>query len=166
MAPIHKDHREEDASEPDTRRIDVKPLVLGSLDPARIQISFDHRSDTLLIHLFGRDRDTISVPVAKYLYVLVDPETEQVIGVHIEGFLAQAVKDVPAAIALLDFAELRGISPAEVRVLRARSGADQPLRTTDSPTLCQTIQERRRDAVISFIAAERERWNLPFLPAA
>jgi hypothetical protein len=162
MAVMQEEDLRGDGSGRNRHQTDPKPVDLADLDPARIQISFDRRSDTLLIHLFGRDRDTISVPVAKYLYVLVDPETEQVIGVHIEGFLAQAVKDVPAAIALLDFAELRGISPAEVRAL----SADQPLRTTDSPTMCQTIQERRRDAVISFIAAEQARWNLPFLPAA
>jgi hypothetical protein len=166
MALNRDDDRADDAHVWGRKKVDFKPLDLRSVNPSWIEISFDRRSDTLLIHLFGRDRDSISVPIAKYLYLLVDPETKQVIGLHIEGFLAQAVNDVPAAIALLDFAELRGISPAEVRVLRARSGADQPLRTMDSPTLCQTIQERRRDAVISFIAAERERWNLPFLPAA
>ena len=165
MALIRDDDRNGPGGARGTRRIDPKPLALSSLDPARIQISFDRRSDTLLIHLFGRDRDTISVPVAKYLYILVDPETQQVVGLHIEGFLAQAVKDIPDSIVLLDFAELRGISPAEVRLFGAQSDGLPPL-NRDDRTMPQVIQQRRREAIVSFIAAEQARWELPFLPAA
>jgi hypothetical protein len=166
MALNRDDDRADDAHVWGRKKVDFKPLDLRSVNPSWIEISFDRRSDTLLIHLFGRDRDSISVPIAKYLYLLVDPETEQVIGLHIEGFLAQAVKDVPAAIALLDFAELRGITPAEVRLLGTQPGGELPLLTMDPSSMLQTIQERRRDAIVSFIAAEQARWNLPFLPAA
>ncbi|MDQ3226609.1 MAG: hypothetical protein M3Q50_08275, partial [Chloroflexota bacterium] len=94
------------------RQIDPKPFRRQDIDPAKIVVSYDRRSDTLLIHLFGRGHSTISVPVAKYLYVMVTPDTETIVGFHIEGFLAQAVNENPEAIALLDYAELRGITPA------------------------------------------------------
>ncbi len=100
------------------REIHSKPIRLDTIDPEKAVVSFDRRSDTLLIHLFGRGRGLVSVPVGNYLYVMVDPDTEETIGFHVEGFLSQAIKDIPEAIDLLDYAELRGISPAEVRELQ------------------------------------------------
>ena len=74
------------------RHIDPKPFRREDIDPAKIVVSYDRRSDTLLIHLFGRGLETISVPVAKYLYVMVTPDTETVVGFHIEGFLGKRSK--------------------------------------------------------------------------
>jgi hypothetical protein len=99
------------------REIHPKPIRLEEIDPEMVVVSFDKRSDTLLIHLFGRGRGSVSVPVWTYLYVMVDPGTEETTSFHVEGFLDQALKDVPEAIELLDYAELRGITPAEVREL-------------------------------------------------
>ena len=65
------------------RQIDPKPFRREDIDPAKVVVGYDRRSDTLLIHLFGRGRDTISVPVAKYLYVMVAPDTETIVGFHI-----------------------------------------------------------------------------------
>jgi hypothetical protein len=144
------------------RQIHPKPFRWEDIDPAKIVVSYDRRSDTLLIHLFGRGLDTISVPVEKYLYLMVTPDTETIVGFHIEGFLAQAVKDVPDSIMLLDYAELRGIIPAEVKALqRAPRGAVQEL---NGSWPASWLQDARRRAVASFIDAERSRWDLPFVP--
>jgi hypothetical protein len=147
------------------RGIHPKPIRLEEIDPERVVVSFDRRSDTLLIHLFGR-RGSVSVPVANYLYVMVDPDTEETIGFPVEGFLGQAIKDVPEAIELLDYAELRGITPAEVRVLQRetlKAGHRHP--TNSSATNGMSVSEHRHAAVASFINAERARWNLAFVPA-
>jgi hypothetical protein len=129
-------------------------------------VSYDRRSDTLLIHLFGRGRDTISVPVAKYLYVMVAPDTETIVGFHIEGFLAQAVKDTPEAITLLDYAELRGTTPADVRALqRTTLGVRNRILGYFRGLMTKSVQAQRTRAVAAFIDAERSRWDLSFVPA-
>ncbi len=148
-----------------SREIHPKPIRLEEIDPETVVVSFDRRSDTLLIHLFGR-RGSVSVPVANYLYVMVDPDTEETIGFHVEGFLGQAIKDVPEAIELLDYAELRGITPAEVRELRRETLGVGDRRTENWPaTNGERVPERRKQAVDAFIAAERARLDLSFVPA-
>jgi hypothetical protein len=148
------------------RQIHPQPFRREDIDPTKIVVSYDRRSDTLLIHLFGRGRDTISVPVAKYLYVMVAPDTETILGFHIEGFLAQAVKDTPEAIILLDYAELRGITPAEVRALqRSTLGVRHQLVARLREVLAESVQAQRTQAVAAFIDAERSRWDLSFVPA-
>lgn len=114
--------------EPLLCRMEPRPFLWDDVDSAQIAIAYDRLSDTLLIHLFGRRRPSVSVPADRYLYALVDPESEQIIGIHIEGFLAQAVKEHPDEISALDHAELRGITPFEVRALqRELLGSWQPL---------------------------------------
>ncbi|MCA9879078.1 MAG: hypothetical protein KC442_14905 [Thermomicrobiales bacterium] len=100
--------------EPVLRQIQPRPFRWDDVDPGKIAIAYDRPSDTLLIHLFGRGRPAVSVLVDRYLYALADPESDQIVGIHIEGFLAQAVKEHPQEIAVLDHAKLRGITPVEV----------------------------------------------------
>lgn len=148
------------------REFHPQPFRPEDIDPAKVVVSYDRPSDTLLIHLFGRGLATVSVPVGRYLYLMVTPDTETIVGFHIEGFLGQAVKDNPAAIDLLEYAELRGITPAEVRKLRwetPRNGrrADSALRKSPATS----VQEERIQAVSTFIEAERSRWDLSVVPA-
>jgi hypothetical protein len=145
------------------REIHPKPFRPEDIDPARIVVSFDRRSDTLLIHLFGRGIETISVPIGKYLYVMVTPDTETIVGFHVEGFLAQATKDVPEAIDLLDYAELRGITAAEVRALRNEAREAKPPFNGRMPATW--LPDERKRAVASFIDAERTRIDLSFVPS-
>ncbi len=153
--------------EPVIRRLRPKPLDIRSVDPSRVLISYDRRSDTLLMHLFGRDRDSVSVQSIGNRYWLVDPETEEVVGFHIEAFLARAVKDIPELIALLDYAELRGITPAEVRALRSGAlGLGQRLATWVRSAYVRTPQERKRRLVSSFMDTERARLSPTFVPAS
>jgi hypothetical protein len=147
------------------RQIEPKPFRREAIDPAMIAVSYDRRSDTLLIHLFGRGLSTISVPVGKYLYLMVTPDSEMIVGFHVEGFLKQAVNDLPDAINLLDYAELRGITAAEVRALqRTTLGLPRQLIACLRPTTASPLQQRTR-AVSAFIDAVRSRWNLSFVPA-
>src|SRR3712207_3966934 len=111
----------ESVAEPVLRHIDPKPFRWDAVDPNKAVLSYDRPSDTLLVHLAGRGRPSISVPVDRYLYVMVDPDTEEVIGIHIEGFLAQAVKEHPRQIDILDYGALRGITSGEVRALQTKT---------------------------------------------
>lgn len=152
--------------EPVIRQLHPRPPKPGEVDPSKVMVSYDRRSDTLLIHLFGRDRSSVSVQVAPYVYLLTDPETEALVGFHVEGFLAQAVKDVPAAIDILDHAELRGITPTEVRALRSSTlGNRQRFVAWLRTAFARGPQERKRRSVAAFLEAERTRWGLPAVPA-
>jgi hypothetical protein len=152
--------------EPVIRGLEPKPLDLHDLDLSQAVVSYDHRSDTLLIHMFGRHRDSVSVQRDRGLYFLVDPRSEEIVGFHLEGFLAHRVKNEPELIDLLDFAELRGITPAEVRAVRRRSlGVRQRLATWVRSLLVPSLQERKRLAVSSFVGGDRTRLGSPLRPA-
>ncbi len=148
------------------RQIEPKPFRWEDIDQARIVVSIDRRSDTLLIHLFGRGQETISIPVGNHLYALVTLETETTVGFQIDGFLAQAVKDVPGSITLLDFTELRAITPAEGWELQRETlGVKRSLARWRSG-LSESVEEQKMRAVAAFIETERSRWDLRFLPSA
>lgn len=143
------------------REIHPKPIRLDEIDPENVVISFDRRSDTLLIHLFGRGRGSVSVPVSDYLYLMVDPDTEETLGIHVEGFLSQAVKDVPKAIELLDYSELRGITAADVSELHQTvHGGTSRSMTHLRATNGNIVPEKRMEAIATFIGAERSRSDL------
>lgn len=148
------------------REIHPKPIRLEEIDPEKVVVSFDLRSDALLIHFFGRGRGSVSVPLGNYLYVMVDPDTEETTGFHVEGFLSQAIKDVPEAIELLDYAELRGITPAEVQELQRETLGVGHRRFENWPaTNGKSVPEQRKQAIASFIHAVRARLDLSFVPA-
>jgi hypothetical protein len=133
-----------------------KPFDPATIDPENVSVSYDRQSDTLIIALFGSDLATISVPVGKYLYLMVTPDTETIVGFHVEGFLRAAVKDEPSSIELLDYAELRGITPTEVWALQRQ--------ILGEAGLSRNMIERRKAAVASFIDAERSRFELHCVP--
>ena len=96
---------------------------------------------------------------------MVTPDTEVIVGFHIEGFLGLAVKENPAALDLLDYAELRGITPAEVRELQ-REASVTGRRTVAKfrGTPVPGVPEERMQAVAAFVDAEHSRWSLLFVP--
>lgn len=150
----------ETVDEPVLRALKPKPLQWDSVDSAQIAISYDHPSDTLLIHLFGRGRQTVSVPVDCYLYALVDPETEKTLGIHIEGFLTQAVKEHPDEIVLLDHAELWGNTPIEVRELqREILGSWRSLPGHVNVVYAPETPPDRKGAVLLLLQAEHPKWR-------
>lgn len=151
----------ESVEEPILRQIEPKPFRWDAIDAEKVVISYDRRSDTLLVHLFGQGRSSISVPVERYLYAMVDPESEQSISVRIEGFLSQAVKEHPWEIMLLDYAELRGITPIEVRAMQ-RKEASAWRKWNHSGQRLPTKQE----IVARMLAAEKMNWGISGTSAA
>lgn len=157
----------ESVAEPVLRQIHPKPLSWDTVDPEKVVIRYDRPSDTLLVHLFGRGRSSISVPVDRYLYVMVDPDTEGIIGIHIEGFLSQAVKEHPRNIDILDYAELRGMTPGEVRALQRETlGIRRQLVGLLRSALIRTAPNDKAQAVSLLFEAEPDRWRLLGIPAA
>lgn len=144
---------------PTIRRIRPRPLDLASVDPAEVVIGYDRRSDTLLVHFFGLGHASVSVQVAPYLSLLTDPDTEEIVGLHVEGYLAAAVGDSPEAIELLDHAELRGITREEVGELRRDLPNPRRGRTARSwwPASSKAHARKQR-AIATFIAVGRDRW--------
>jgi hypothetical protein len=157
-------HDIESGDEPVLREFHPKPVTWETVDPTRVLIRYDRPSDTLLMHLFGRDRSSVSVPIDRYLYVMVDPGTEETIGVHIEGFLAQAVKEHPRHIDLLDYAELRGLTMADVRELQ-RPGAGLWHQLAWA-TFARNTPDRRTRAISSFLGDTLEPRGLLAVAAA
>jgi len=154
------------AEEPTIRRFRPKPTEASKVDPTKVVVSYDRPSDTLMIHLFGRQRDSVSVQAARNIYVLADPDTEEVVGVHVEGFLARMVRDAPEAIDILEHAELRGITPMEVRSLRSEAlGRRQRLAAWLRSAHVRAPQERKRRALFSFLDPERSGLGSPAIPA-
>lgn len=130
------------------------------VDSDSIVIAFDRLSDTLLIHLFGRGQPSVSVPVDRDLYALVDTESKHIVGIHIEGFLAQAVKEHPDEILLLDHAELRGITPIEVRALqRDVLGSWQSLPGHINAVSAQETPPDKKGAVLLLLHTEHPKWR-------
>jgi hypothetical protein len=160
-------HELESVEEPVLRQFRPKPLRWDEVDPETMVISYDRRSDTLLVHLFGRRRPSVSVPIRRYLYAMVDPDSEEIIGIHIEGFLSQAVREHPQEITLLDYAERRGITLAEVRELqRGALGIWRPLIVQLRAALASASAIDKMKAVSLLLDAEDVRWSLSGIPAA
>lgn len=97
-------------------------LPTEAMDPDRFVVTYDRLSDTMYVHFFDRSPPAVSFPLntgeSDYLYLRGDVETGQVVGFQIEDFLSYAVDRHPGLVDLLDMAELRGITPAEVAEVR------------------------------------------------
>jgi hypothetical protein len=102
------------------------PSLIDRVDPSKVIFSYDHDSDTLMIHLAGRGRPGVSLPVAQGWMVRLDRETDEVIGVQIEGVLARAARTYPTLLGVLDLAELRGITLDEIDLVRREVAAPSP----------------------------------------
>ena len=98
------------------RSIQPKLPVFSDLDWRQFRLDFDRLSDTLYWDFYGEPRPAISYPLTDHVLYSVDPETEAVVGLQIDGFLAHVVYVVPA---FLELADLIGLTPAEVAEIRA-----------------------------------------------
>ncbi|MBA2277960.1 MAG: hypothetical protein H0W06_09390 [Chloroflexia bacterium] len=99
-----------------TRTFQPRWPKLSELDADRLVLDFDHESDTLLLHFYDEIRPSISVPLDDHYLALVDPVTEEVVGIQMEGFLAQVAFELPS---VLDLADVIGLSPDERQRLQA-----------------------------------------------
>lgn len=91
---------------------------LDGINVQAITMTYDALSDTFLLHLFGRDVPSVAIYGGGYWYWLVNPDTEACVGVQIEEFVEQAIQDHPDVIDALKFAELRGLTIAEINERR------------------------------------------------
>ena len=96
----------------------IAPPKLDQLDARSVDVSYDAPSDTLLVHLFGREAPSVAVYDGDYWFWLVNPDTEEVVGVQVEEFLSSAVVDHPYLVQALEFAELRGLTMDNVQTIR------------------------------------------------
>ena len=106
----------------DQYRMELASLI-ERVDPSKVVFSYDHESDTLVIHLHGRGRPGVSIPVAQGWMLRLDSETDELIGVQIEGVLIRAARAHPPLLDVLDLAELRGITPDEIDRVRREVAA-------------------------------------------
>lgn len=115
-----------------TRNITIPNIE--SLDAGDLTFEYDERSDSLFIYLARPGTPGVSVALDEHLLFRVDPNSEELIGIEIEGFLTSAVQKDPR---LLAFAEVAGIS--EQVMDRWRSSGD--LRSVEAKAVRQLIEE-------------------------
>jgi hypothetical protein len=94
--------------------------AFDAIDPATIVLSYDRRSDSLMVHFGERGTPYVAVESGEWTYVLVDPDTETVIGLRFDAFLDRVVPQYPEYVRLLEISELRGITTTEVLALRRK----------------------------------------------
>lgn len=80
------------------------------------RMSYDRNSDTLFMRFPGGHRPTFNMRAKGCVDLLVDLNTNEVVGLEIQTFLLRAVREYPPLINALDAAELRGITPDEVQL--------------------------------------------------
>jgi hypothetical protein len=112
-----------------TERRVIRPRLpsVAEVDWHACSFDYDRLSDTLYWDFSGESRAAISVPVDDHLLFSVDPETEEVVGFQVDGFLAAAVYAFPP---LLDLADRIGLEAAEVAAIRAKLDPDVRSRST------------------------------------
>lgn len=112
-------------------------------DAKDLVITYDRSSDTMVVDLFARRRPGVDVPVNDSLSLLVDLETEEVIGHLVPHFLEQAMQKAPHILSLLlaTNAHLTGITRDEVIALRNHGMDGVPTTTTPQPTAAAILEE-------------------------
>ena len=87
--------------------------ALDAIDAAQIVLSYDRRSDSLIVHFFERGAPYVAVESGEWTYLLVDPETE----------LVTTMSPVPAAIMYFNAAWIvRTTPPTLVSMRRSNCG--------------------------------------------
>ncbi len=110
---------------------DVRVFHPKMPDPATLpmgqaRFTYDGPSDTLFIDFYGASLPAVSVVAPSkegdrdYLYMRVDPETEQVVGAQVEAFLSYVVGLFPDLAAVLVIADFYDVPDREANRLRLR----------------------------------------------
>ena len=102
---------------------DVEPILpRWTTTPAELAraglLSYDRTVDTLFVLPRGTYRGGAAVQVGADRYAIVDLETHVVVAMMVEAFLTRVVKTVPALFEELERAELREITPEQIRERR------------------------------------------------
>ena len=107
--------------------------ALQAQDPEKAVISYDYDSDELMIRFGGSNQPGVGRLLGDGWLLRVDRETDEPIGVQIEGFLARTAPRHPHLLSLLDLSDLRGITVEELAIERRRivgTSRDQVIRET------------------------------------
>jgi hypothetical protein len=107
--------------EPEIRQYRIQVPDSFTFSRPQSELVYDRPSDTMLVLFYGRYRVSFVDYVVGDYAVLLDINTDELVGLQIEDFLFSAVKDQPSLITLLDHAELLGMTVAEVRDERQRA---------------------------------------------
>lgn len=119
---------------------------MRSLHPDRVRFTYDRPTDTLFTDLFGEARPAASDPVElgdrDFVFLRLDVETGDVVGLQIEGFLSYAVDQHPELVDALPEAEVVGLEPEEATRLRQHL----PPESSDHPNRAELIDRMVRPA--------------------
>lgn len=66
--------------------IQVNPLNMDTIDPAKLWVHYDDEADSLVIYLTGVPVRAVSVLLDEDTYAKVDPQTGEIAGFHIEAW--------------------------------------------------------------------------------
>ena len=94
--------------------------MLRAQDPEKAIISYDYDSDELMIRFGGSNRPGVGRLLGEGWLLRLDRETDEPIGLQIEGFLARTAPRHPHLLSLLDLADLRGITIEALALERRR----------------------------------------------
>ncbi len=83
-------------------------------------LSYDRTVDSLFVKPRGAYRGGVSVLVGDDRYAIVDQESHVVVAMMVEAFLTRVVKEVPALFDEIERAQLREITPEQIREQRLR----------------------------------------------
>lgn len=130
------------AVEHDTRSVRPTWPMIERLPNRQIRFSYDRPTDTLFVDFYGRARPASSEPLDNgdrdYLFLRVDPVSQEVVGLQIEEFLAYAVGRHPEFVAALEIAQLddRDAEAADLR----RWAREQACGPADAHALISTVE--------------------------
>lgn len=133
---------------------ELKPRALSieAIDFSVVVVSYDRDSDTLFVHLFGRGRPSISMVAGDDSYVLVDPDTEEIVGFQIEHVLTSVEQRDHALLALLDVADLRGIGKDDIEEIRREMlGSDRRSSFSLGQHPGDTRSQKRREIILKLL---------------
>jgi len=67
-------------------RLKFNKLDSKALSPEKIWADYDEITDSLILYFTGQPVSAISVYLRDDLYVMVDPENNDIVGIHVEAF--------------------------------------------------------------------------------
>ena len=105
---------------------------LAAIDPRNVIAEYDRESDMLVVQLFGRGRPAVILHTGGVSDYWLDPETHEIIGLQVEGYLTHAVYQLPL---LLDMAEFVGIPAEEIAAIRQRISRERGILGVVQPLL-------------------------------
>ncbi len=124
--------------EPPLRTFSPRWPDRDSVDPDRLALNYWSEVDTLMIDLFGEALPAVSVPLhlggdRDYIFLRVDPVTEQLVGFQIEDFLSYAVNERPFLAQAFALARIHGTTSEDLLAVLARmSGGDSKRAVVDA----------------------------------